>query len=170
MDWYVIFVKTGKEDVVKDWLNIQFDSKALYTLIPKRKLMEKRKGKFYHVLKKLFPGYIFINTNMDLNKYTTIMKIPDIIKILNNGTSYYSKVNDSEMHIILNLVKESTIIDYSKIYTENSKIFVKSGPLYGMEGIIKRIDKHKSRARILLNFMGENKFIDVGIELIEKLD
>ncbi|MCX7923139.1 MAG: KOW motif-containing protein [Clostridia bacterium] len=37
---------------------------------------------------------------------------------------------------------------------KNSKVLVKDGPLYGMEGIIKKVNKHTNRAKIQLNFMG----------------
>jgi len=35
-----------------------------------------------------------------------------------------------------------------------------------MEGIIRKVDKRKNRAKILLNFMGCEKTMDVGIEVL----
>lgn len=169
MDWYVLFVKTGKEEIVKSWLDLQFSSESMYCIVPKRKLREKREGKYHHVLRTIFPGYVFTRLDMDIHKYKSLLKIPGIIKVLNNGT-YYSKVDESEISVILRLLGEGEVIDYSKIYTEGSKIFIKDGPLYGMEGVIKRVDKHKSRARVLLKLLGEERYIDVGIELLYKLN
>ncbi|MRA76150.1 transcription antiterminator, partial [Bacillus thuringiensis] len=58
--------------------------------------------------------------------------------------------------------------DYSKVYIENSKVTVASGPLKGMEGIIKKIDKRKRRAKLCLSFMGLDKMVNVGIEVLSK--
>ncbi|MBY9083165.1 KOW motif-containing protein, partial [Paenibacillus sp. HN-1] len=48
-------------------------------------------------------------------------------------------------------------------------IHVVSGPLTGKEGIIKKIDKHKNRAKILLSMVNTAVLVDVGIELISSL-
>ena len=61
---------------------------------------------------------------------------------------------------------EKRVIDYSKIFIENSIVYVKEGPLQGMEGIIKRVDKRKGRATIALDFMGESRMINLGVEIL----
>lgn len=169
MEWYVIFVETGKEELVQKWLDFYFDKEKLSYLVPKRRLIEKKGGKSYQVIKKLFPGYVFICVDMDLEKYKIIKSIPSLIRILNTGT-YYSQINNSEMSVILRLVGDDEIIDYSRVFIKNSKILVKEGCLYGMEGIIQKVDKHTNRAKVLLNLMGEPRMVHVGIEILYKLD
>jgi transcriptional antiterminator NusG len=168
MEWYVTFVETGKEEVVQKWLDHYFDQKTQRNMVPKRRLIEKKDGKSYPVIKKLFPGYVFICTDMNPEKYRIIKNIPNIIRFLSTG-AYYSSIDDSEMSVILRLVGDD-IIGCSKILVDNSKILVKEGCLYGMEGIIKKVDKHKNRAKIQLDFMGEPRTVDVGVEIIYKLD
>ncbi|MCX7920823.1 MAG: antiterminator LoaP [Clostridia bacterium] len=169
MEWYAVFVETSKEEDVQKWLEFHFNKESLQSLVPKRKLKEKRSGKSYSVIKKLFPGYVFIRTSMDLDKYRIITSVPRLLRILNTGT-YYSQIEDEEMSLILKLVGEDSIIDYSRIFIENSRVLVKDGPLYGIEGIIKKINKHTNRAKVQLNFMGEPRFVDVGIEILYNLD
>lgn len=175
MNWYALFIETGKEEIVKKFLRLHFDESILYSVVPKRKIPEKRAGSVYHVLKTMFPGYLFVRTNMNASVFYTLKKIPKCIRLVHNGTyytkdngAYYATINEKEMQPIIQLIGDGEIIDYSKIYLENSKVFVKSGPLYGMEGIIKKIDKRKKRAKILLSFMGVEKKIDVGIEILSK--
>ncbi len=168
MEWYVTFVETGKEEEVQKWLDHYFDKETQRNMVPKRRLIEKKGGKPYPVIKKLFPGYVFICTDMDLEKYKIIKSIPNLIRFLSTG-AYYSPIDYSEMSVILRLVGDD-IIGYSKVFAENSKILVKEGCLYGMEGIIKKVDKHKNRAKIQLDFMGEQRIVDVGVEIVYKLD
>ncbi|MFG0216967.1 KOW motif-containing protein [Brevibacillus porteri] len=49
----------------------------------------------------------------------------------------------------------------------DSKITVKKGPLAGKEGIIKKVDRRKKRAKIVIDFLGDERMIDVGIEILE---
>lgn len=168
MDWYALFVKTGREEIIQTWLNFYFKKSDLHCVVPKRKLSERKKGKVYQVVKKMFPGYVLIYTEMNTHSYKKIINIPNLIKILNYNT-YYSCIEQKEIQPILDLIGNGEVIDYSKIYFENSKVFVKSGPLHGMEGIIKKVDKRKNRAKIQIDFMGTQKMIDLGIEVLKNL-
>ncbi|MCX7746941.1 MAG: antiterminator LoaP [Clostridia bacterium] len=169
MEWYALFVESGKEEEVQKWLDFHFDKETLCSLIPKRCLREKKRGISYRVCKKLFPGYVFIQTDMDFNKYKVIKKIPGLIRVLNTGT-YYSQINPDEMSLILRLLGDNAVIDLSRIFVLNSKILVKDGPLYGMEGLIKKLNKHTNRAKVQLNFMNEPRMVDLGIEILHKVD
>lgn len=170
MDWYALFVKTGDENLVEQYLNYHFDRSECYAIVPKSRLTERTKGKYYEVLKPLFPGYILINTIMNAHSYYIIRQIPKVYSILSQAEEYYTNINIEEMKPILKLINENNIIDYSKIFIENSKVYVKDGPLHGMEGIVKRVDKRKGRATIALDFMGESRMIDLGVEILNKRD
>ncbi|PEM85123.1 transcription antiterminator [Bacillus wiedmannii] len=173
MSWYALFVENGKEDVVQKYLRLYFDEHSLYSIVPKRKVPEKKEGQVYHVLKKMFPGYVLIKTSMNADIFYRIKEIPGCYRIVNNGSyyskdngTYYSTITEEEIAPILQLIGNGEVVDYSKIHLENSMVFVKSGPLQGMEGIIKKVDKHKKRAKILLNLFGIERTIDVGIEIL----
>ena len=165
MNWYALFVETGRETLVQKWIQYFFNQSICYSLVPKRRLIEKKKGQKHTVIRILFPGYVFIKTDMCIEYYYKLSQIPRLIKILNNGT-YYSQIDEIEMASILKLVGDNNIIDYSRLFIENSKVCVKDGPLLGMEGILRKVDKHNNRAKIELFLMGAPRLIDVGIEMI----
>lgn len=168
MEWYALFVETGKEELIRDWLNLYFHKSVLYSIVPKKKVAEKKNGNLVEVLKKLFPGYVLIYTKMTSEVYYKIKSNPNFIKILGNG-DYYTKIPQIEIEPILSLLNDRQILECSQIITEDSDVKVISGPLLGMEAIIKKINKRKRRAKILLNFHGTEKLIDVGIEVLENV-
>ncbi|MGW8956322.1 antiterminator LoaP [Paenibacillus sp. NPDC055715] len=188
MKWYVVHVKTGEEYVAKLFLENKFEHSVLQCLIPKRIVPEKKNGKIYSSVKLLFPGYLFIKTHMTFENYYEIKMSPNVYNILNylnlkdricdsskmNSPSaekdsieedFFKSVPDEEMLIILKLLDNDTI-GYSGISVEGSKVFVQSGPLRGMEHIIKKIDKRKKRAKISLNILDTERVIDVGINIV----
>lgn len=173
LNWYVLFVESGQEEVVQKFLNLYFDETLLHSVVPKRRVPEKKAGSIKHVLRKMFPGYVLIKTRMTDEVFHTLKKVPRCYKLLSQGKiyskeegTYYSKIDESEMTLILKLIGDGEIVDYSGIYIENSRVFVTSGPLQGMEGIITKIDRHKKRAKIHLNFMGAEKVFDLGVEIL----
>lgn len=73
------------------------------------------------------------------------------------------------MSPLLRLLGNTDIIAYSKIHLENSEVYVNSGPLKGMEGQIKKVDRHKKRAKVLIKFMDSEKLVDLGVEILSSL-
>lgn len=174
MYWYALFVETNKEEVVQQYLNKYFVESVLKAIIPKRLVPERREGSMQHISKKMFPGYVLISTELNENIYHLLKKIPRCYRILQPGNHFnkenafdYCRIKDEEITPLIMLLGEGDTIEYSHIYIVNSKVFVNSGPLKGMEGIIKKIDKRKNRAKILLNFLGTEKTFDVGIEILK---
>jgi transcriptional antiterminator NusG len=51
-------------------------------------------------------------------------------------------------------------------FDENSRIYVLSGPLEGLEGKIVKIDKRKQRAKVQLDLYKESFLVDFGFELL----
>ncbi|TVX93383.1 antiterminator LoaP [Paenibacillus agilis] len=194
MSWYALFVETGSEDIVQKCLRIQFCQKDLYSCVPKRLVPEKKGGEFYSVVKTLFPGYLLINTKMTPTMYYDLKKLPRYYRLLRNSTflldklyrrsqtlsdpriiegtdiynydDFFNKIEEDEIRQILQLCNHENIIEYSNVIVENSKVTVQSGPLFGLEGIIKKLDKRKRRAQIAINFFGGEKLIEVGIEVL----
>jgi Transcription antiterminator len=158
-------VETGKELRVQEYIDVFYNEIIEHTFVPKRKLIEKRSGIKHTVLKTLFPGYVFINADMSIDLYYKLKKIPRLIKPLGTG-DYYSPVDASEIDTIKKLVGEGDTIDFSDIFYVNSKVYIKSGPLLGMEGVIRRINKHHERAQVVLYLMGSPKTVEIGINVL----
>ena len=57
MKWYAIFVETGREEEVQKFIELLFPDEEIRTLVPKRKLIERKQGK-HETIKNLIPGYV----------------------------------------------------------------------------------------------------------------
>ena len=64
MEWYAIFVETGREEEVQKFIELLFPDEEIRTLVPKRKLIERKLGKTYETIKTLITGYVLTFTNM----------------------------------------------------------------------------------------------------------
>lgn len=51
---------------------------------------------------------------------------------------------------------------------ENDTVVITEGPLTGMEGFIRRIDRHKRKAWLDIDMLGRTMRIEAGLEIIEK--
>jgi transcriptional antiterminator NusG len=167
LQWYALFVKTGEEERMRQYLDMLLPDENRKILIPKRKLLERRQGKVYECVRTLLPGYVLIKANMDIDFYYNLKKMPNLLRILKDDQEPLS-IQEHEIAVILALTSQGDVIGFSEIYKEGDAIRVTKGPLVGLEGIIESYDHRKKRIKIRLNISGLTKKVDLGAEMIIK--
>lgn len=164
-NWYAVFVKSGQEDKVKERLEYRFEDK-LRIVVPKRKLRERKGGVWSYVIRPLFQGYVLVNGDIETDEYYGFRNVPGLFKLLCSGCEP-AKIEPFEMEVINRLICNSDIIDFSDVLMENGKVVVVDGPLVSLEGQILSINRRKGRAQVMLNFMGEPRTVDLGINFLQ---
>lgn len=166
--WYVLFVNTNQEEKVKGILEKEIGDKYKF-IIPTRELKERKNGKWHYVRRKLFPGYIFIKTSMNIDMYYKLKNAPGIIRLLRSEDEILT-VSEEELNILnIFLSNNDTNIGISELYRDKDIIRIISGPLLGLEGQIVKLNFRKGRAKVSINFMNEVRVVELGIELVEKI-
>ncbi len=166
-NWYVIQTKCGDEEKVKNKIEkSNFDKIEIF--FPKRKLWIRRKGKFVYQIKPLFPGYFFINREMDILFFKELKKIDALIRILGNKNGP-QQVPIKEMKFIFSLVNEEDIITPFEAFFVDDKIKIVGGPLSGIETKIISVDKRKKRIKVKIPIFNTKKEVYLSYDLIEKV-
>ena len=75
-----------------------------------------------------------------------------------------------EIEFILRFCGEDDIAEMSEGVIEDDQVHILSGPLMGMEGAIRKIDRHKRKAWLELEMFGRQQQIEVGLEIIKKIE
>lgn len=164
--WYALFVATGQEDDVKERLKFRFDENELKVLVPKRKMRERKNGKWDYKLRILFPGYVLLNGRIQTDEYYRLKDIPGVIKLLKDKYDPL-EIDESEIEIIGKLICNNEVIGISDVYVEGGRISVIDGPLVGMEGLIKAFDRRKGRVKLLLNLLGEPRVVELSVSMVQ---
>lgn len=167
MKWYAMFVKTGKEDHVRDVLLDEFRYDNIRIIVPKRILTEKKDGVYYEITRTVFPSYVFIKCSMNLQMNKILMRTDNVFRLLGD---YFNPIPipEKEMHLIDNIFKDKGVAGYSIMYYEGENKVIVDGPLKGYESNIHKIDKRKNRAQVIFNLNGEEKKINLGIKFLNK--
>ena len=168
--WYAVFVRCGKEEKVRARMQYKFkdiDDEISFVL-PKLILKERKGGIWYEREKTLLPGYVLINGEMNHDKLAMLRDVPDFIKLLKTGDEIRS-IPENEIFVLGTLMQDGETIGISDIIIEGDKVAVVDGPLKSLEGIVKSIDKRKGRARIRVSFLGDERLVTVGVNIIDKL-
>ncbi|MDF2803987.1 MAG: transcription antiterminator [Anaerocolumna sp.] len=173
MSWYVIFVESGFEEDVCHFIDRLrtklYEDINFNLLVPKRKIYERKQGVKREVIKKMFPGYVLVETDYIEDFYVRARGGPHILKFLKNSYNFL-EVSIEEINPILKLVDNKGLINVSKGLIENDRIHIIDGPLYGREGIIRKLDKRKGRAKVEFIMNYNSLLIDLGVDIIRRFD
>ncbi|WP_255376338.1 antiterminator LoaP [Massilimicrobiota sp. An134] len=117
----------------------------------------------------LFKGYVFMITDHVDDLYTQLKKVPDLTKLLGNDGENIYPIYKEEAMFLSQVGGQKHLIDISIGYIEGDTIKVTSGPLMGIEGLIRKIDRHKRIAFIEVSLLGQSRIVQIALEIIKKI-
>ncbi|MCK0471879.1 antiterminator LoaP [Halalkalibacter sp. APA_J-10(15)] len=162
MDYYVLQVKSNKEESVCQFIRRNFSKYITNCFSPSRIMLERKRGIVKKVERKLFLGYVFIEASMDYKLYYKLKRIPDYNKILSHHDENFSKVPLSEISNIKSMLDKDYTIQISFAKLSEAGLIFTSGPLKGREDKIKKLNIRRNRARVGFNINGKEKHIDLS--------
>ena len=147
--WYAIWTATGSERKLCSWIK-DYVPDNLYEdcFVPLIEQNRKIKGEWKTTKKPLFPGYLFVKTDeMNIRRIAQKLKRSELFAVILSTGGEYTPVSDDEIYVIDCACRNNGILGSSIGMIEGDKITILSGPLIGMEGSIKKINRHWERLR-----------------------
>ena len=168
--WYAIWTSTGSERKLCAWIN-DFISETLYDdcFVPLVEQNRKVKGEWKTAKKPLFPGYLFVKTDEDrIDRFSQKLKRSELFAVILSTDGDFTPVSKEETYLIDNAYGNDGKLGSSIGMIDGDKIKILSGPLIGLEGAIRHINRHKRTATIELIMFGRTSWINIGLEIISK--
>lgn len=166
--WYVVQVRTGTEEsIVQQCEKNVSDGVLERCFIPYYEEKRHIRGVWTVHKKILFPGYVFVVTEKIEGLFIELQNVIGLTKLLGIGDDIVP-LREEETQFLLTFGGEKQVVEMSEGIIEQSKVRVISGPLQGMEGCIRKIDRHKRKAYLEVEMFGRMQRVQVGLEIISK--
>jgi transcriptional antiterminator NusG len=169
--WYVIQTFTGQEDKAKQALEFTVESEGLkdrvfQVLVPLEETVEIKGGKRLEKVRKMFPGYVFLDMVLDEETWYLIRQTPGVARFI--GTKVKpTPVSDKEMQRVLKqLGKEER---FEVTFEKGEGIRVISGPFRGYTGTVDDVNAEKGKLKVLINIFGRDTPVEVNFEHAQKI-
>lgn len=163
-NWYVLFALVAKENKLCSVRR----RKGLDAFIPKIEYYRRDiKG---NTLKMLFPGYIFVRSEMKQSDFDNLLyelgeQRDGLIKQLKDDG--VTALRDEEIEMFNKLLNSEGILEMSQAFIEDNKAKVIYGPLIHYQDHIVKIDKHNRIAVLDIEFL--KRHILAGLEIKSKI-
>ena len=174
--YYVIQVQSSKENKVIEEIKRHLSNDVLIDIFSPTYIQRKNiKGNWVDVEKPAFPGYVFLETDNVKEAFHQLYYVESFAKLLGReaNSENFLPLNPYETKMIEVLYgKENKhTLGISEINLEKGmKVKVLKGQLFGLEGLIKKVNLHKRQVIITFPFGGKTIEACVGIEIIDKID
>ena len=166
--WYVIQVHTGTEEKVCRQCGQIIDRSILERcFIPRFQQKIRFLGEWHMQNEILFPGYVFLISDHPDDLAESLRRVIGMTKLLKTGEEI-TPLAPQEIGLLQKLGKEDQEIEMSTGIIEGDRVQILTGPLLGMEGMIKKIDRHKRMAYLDVEMFGRRVEMRVGLEIIKK--
>lgn len=167
--WYVIQVRTGTErEIIKQCQTVISQEILEKSFLPCFEEMKRYQGSWHKEQKLLFPGYVFLISEDSKQLYQRLKQVIGLTKLLKTGDQIIS-LTDAEIQFLLKFGGKEQLVKMSTGFMEKDQITILDGPLKGMEGYIKKIDRHRREASLTLSMFGRLLDVKVGLEIIAKM-
>ena len=160
---YCLFCQTERTEYVAGEIERRGVHRAFSPTIVKR---QRVKGENKDVTYRLFPGYVFVYSETELNTSAEFKEIRGIIRHLGNVEDNFL-LKGADLDFAMRLYQKDGMVGQVTVFKEGDNVRIDDPMWKGIKATITRIDYKKERARVEFNFAGTKCSTWVAISLIE---
>ena len=170
--WYVIHTYSGYENKVKANLEHRIQATGMQArifqvVIPTEEVMEIKGGKKHLSQRRVFPGYVLVQMNLDDDSWYVVRNTPGVTGFVGSGAKP-TPLSDQE---VTNIVEKTT---YEKPkpkteFEEGQSVRVTDGPLADFTGTIAEINVDQNKLKVLVSIFGRETPVELTFNQVAKL-
>ena len=175
--WYIVHTYSGQEDLAKKNLDLRIQSldmqdRIIQVLVPTEEEVVLKDGKRISERKKLFPGYILVQMNMDDESWYVVRNTPGVTGFISTEDDYDKRpkpvpLEDNQLNDILNKFESGPT--RVKIGLEiGETVRITEGPFVDFIGAINDVDESKGKVRVLVSFFGRETPVELDFLQVER--
>ncbi len=173
--WYVIHTYSGYENKVKANLEHRIESmgmedKIFEVFIPKESVTDlKAGGKRVTSEKKVFPGYILVQMELDDDSWYVVRNTPGVTGFVGSqgkpvplSRSEYQRI---AQRMAVGPKQKTTTTDF----VEGMAVKVTHGPLAEFDGVISEVNLDQAKVKVMVSIFGRETPVELGFEQVTKI-
>jgi len=161
--WYVLHTRSRHESVVSEGLS----KKSMEVFLPKIKVRSTRRDRKAMIHIPLFPGYVFIKTDLHPHTHLEVVKTAGVVRLLGTQQGPVPVAEDTIASLKIMVASEMPITTGHRLQP-GDRVMVVNGPFAGVIGTFVR---YRNQGRVVVNIeaLGQFAGVDVQEEDIEIL-
>ena len=175
--WFIVHTYSGQEDLVKKNLDLRIQSldmqdRIFQVVVPTEEEVIFKDGQRKSERKKLFPGYILVQMNMDDESWYVVRNTPGVTGFVSTEDERDTRprpvpLEDSQLESILSQTEASPA--RIKIGLERGDtVRINEGPFVDFIGTVNDVDDTKGKVRVMVSFFGRETPVELDFLQVER--
>jgi transcription termination/antitermination protein NusG len=173
--WYVIHTYSGYENKVKTNLlhriqSMGMDEKIFKVEIPTETVTDlKEGGRRVTSEKKVFPGYILVQMELDDESWYVVRNTPGVTGFVGSQGKPVPLSRDEFQRIMKRTESGGAKQRTSTDLVEGMSVKVTSGPFVDFDGAIAEVNADAGKVKVMVSIFGRETPVELGFDQVAKL-
>lgn len=170
--WYAIHTYSGHEFKVRDKLQRTIEASEVTDrfgkiLIATEEFVEMKDGKRKKSERKLFPGYLLIEMEMDDRTRFLVTSTPGVSSFIGTTSGPQPLIQD-DIDRILGRIERKPAKDRPEIpHQVGEQVRVVDGPFSGFAGLIDEVDAERGKVKVMVSIFGRATPVELDFLQVE---
>lgn len=175
MAWYVVHTYSGYENKAKLALEdairrYAVEDKFGEILVPTEKVVEVKDGKKKTNTRKVFPGYIFVQMEINTETWHVVKTTPKVTGFI-GGSRNPPPITEEEIKRIIGVEAEdeqdetTVVIDFER----GDEVNIIDGPFASMKGRVEEVNQARGKLRVMVSIFGRPTAVELDFTQVESL-
>jgi transcription termination/antitermination protein NusG len=169
--WYAVQTTAGHENKVRSLVarKIEQDTRPAeerpirQALVPTQEVVEIKNGKKVNVERKLYPGYVLVEMEMNQETLHTINGIQGVIKFVGVQDRFPQPLRADEVNRLLGIVDEAEeVAPKEEIpFLVGQAVAITEGPFTDFNGTVEEVMADKGKVRVSVSLFGRPTSVEL---------
>ena len=161
--WYAVHTRSNFEAKLFSSLC----RKSITAFLPRLSVPSRRKDRRKTILIPMFPGYIFVQTDLHPENRLELVKTPGLVSLVGiNGQP--QPLSAQEISNLIILDGTELVVERGPYLTKGDRVVIKEGPLEGLTGIYVFHKKHSSRVVVTIDVLKSSLTVELDDWAVER--
>jgi len=160
--WYALYTRSRQEERAAHYLA----TRDFNVFLPHVEVWRTRRNRRMKVLRPMFPGYIFVETNLERDSRLEIVRSPYVVRILGYGDEP-APVPREQVESLQILVNSGVPVDPHPYLQVGQKVRVTTGAMRDVVGILTEKKDKAKKLVISVDMMNRAVAVEVEVGMVE---
>ena len=174
IDWYFLRVQVGREDRIRKNMisrlkQVGLDSLVPQVAVPTETVAEVRNGKRRIKKKKLYPGYLMVQMELNDDVWFVLRETPGFGDFV-GGRGTPTPMSATEVENVLGRMDESKEAPKMSVqFDKGDRVKIKQGPFENIDGVVEEVNPEKGTLEVAVTIFGRSTPVSLGYWEVEPL-
>ncbi len=171
--WYAIQVYSGSEKSVKRAIeNLvkeeHLEDKIKEVIVPTEDVIEVKNGKKKITERSIYPGYVFVNMDLDTELWQKIQSLPKVSRFIGESKKP-TPISEEDVKKILEKAQKKGAPKPKISYEPGEMVRITEGPFANFTGVVEEYDMEHGKLKLNVSIFGRSTPVEILYTQVEKI-